>query len=218
MGIYFNAYCEDLNDFRITSEETCITIHAEQLTDRDMQSIMFSATNGIDRSQLILEISTEGICYFTPCISGTVSEVYSTAHYDYGFYHYAYEGKRAQCTYNDFTMVTIEVENSRLYVRAKLPSKLTRGIVVTEFNFKELSHQLLLCFAKLCGSYAFSQTECSVLDAVCPKIKQTVPKLSDFQLEMLKKEYAAAYDIYMSGEDIEDVMPMLLHVVSKYGS
>lgn len=176
MGIYFNAYCDNLEDFRVMSEKKQITIRAERIADSNVQSVIFYASNGEDEQKLILEMQNDGICCFIPFNDGKRCDPCkhydqnNFGHYDNGFLHYAQYGKSASCSYNDARMVSIEVEKTILYITCNLPSRIQEGLAVREFSFRQLAHQLLLCFAKLFASYAFSSTECDVIGSICPKI------------------------------------------------
>lgn len=132
------------------------------------------------------------------------------------FYHYVRDGKSSVCSYNDQRVVTVETSRDRIYITSQVPTKVRNGAAIDELGFKMQAHQLLLCIAKLCGGYAFSSDECSVLEYICPKIEQTAPKLNNHQLEMLEKEYPVAYASYVSGDCIEGVLPMVLDVFSRY--
>lgn len=177
MGIYFNSYCEDVSEFRVRSEGKEIIIHAEAIPDDNFQSVLFSATDGESTCKLQLEINGDGVCCFIPYTSGERCdfakhyEDHKFAHNDYGFRHYAQYGRLATCSRNDVKFVSIEVDSKyRLYVTCQLPSSIRTGITVEEFNFSQLAHHLLLCFAKLFGSYVFSSAECDVIERLCPKI------------------------------------------------
>lgn len=176
MGIYFNVYCTSLDNFKVPSEDKEITIRAQRIMDSEVQSVLFYASNGESEKQLLLEVEDTGMCCFIPYVNGVRwdlgkhYEQYNFAHYDYGFYHYAYDGKLSKCNYNDNRIVTIENEGRRLYISAHIPSQIRNGLVIEDFSFPQMAHQLLLCFAKLFGSYVFSNNECDVIERICPRI------------------------------------------------
>lgn len=223
MGIYFNTYCHRLDNLKILNEGKELGLHAKQVNVNGQRAVLLSLSDDTEACKLLLEMDKSGICHFTPYRDGKLdavakySESYDTAHYDYGFYHYAYGGRAAYCSYRDHKVVTIAVHDQRLYINAKLPTQVRNGIVLEEFKFSESAHQLLVCIAKLCGNYAFSNNTCAALDAICPKVTEAVPVLTEFQLKKLKEEYPVAYEKFMNRDGMESVIPMIRDIITKWG-
>lgn len=176
MGIYFNGFCDSLQNFEITSEGSTITVNAEPMEYKGDKSIVFTASNGDAEYKVLLRYihhcSFEISGYDNDEGSAVVSFVLqpNEAHWDNGFYHGMCGEREYYCTYYDSRIISIDIVDDKLYFGLHIPSSVKNGMILEEFNFKYQAYQFLVCLAKLCGNYVYSVTKCGLLDNLCPKL------------------------------------------------
>lgn len=217
MEIYYNGRCENLEAFTINTPNGDIDITTKLVADSN--SVVFSAACKGEEVKLLLTLNDSGICTFKPAgetdnYPGTIIESYTGAHWDNGFYHYARNNTFSFCQYDNVQRMSVEARRDDICLNIGFPARFRRGMVVYDMDFKTNAYQMLVCIAKLAGYYTFERGCCSVLDAICPKLDAGVPKLTEAQLEWLKDEYSTAYQAYITGVGVEDVLPMLRLAVS----
>lgn len=218
MSLMFNGRCRDLKDWTVDVHGVPMRISVEP--QKDIHEILLSAVcDGTVAIRLILQDS--GVCEFHPDIQGTeqlcatVVESYEAAHWDNGFYQYAGTNKLSKCTYNDMHRMSIVAKQNYLEMDANFPSTVIRGGVSTDFSDRVNACQMLMCIAKLIARYTFEPWECSVLDAVCPKLEVSIPVLTKTQEAYLKEEYPVAFEAYVNNDGVQNVLEMLREAITR---
>lgn len=223
MAISFNGYCYDFKEFVVESFGETMTIRAEAVPDSECCSVLFNLEKSADNYQMRLDVNADGSCHLYACKDGVridhddTEYTYAQAHYDYGFYHIADSAKWAHCSYDNRLCMELKADEHRVYFKVNFPNGVKKGMVITEFNFKILARQLLTCIAKLFGYYLMSTFVCEPIDAICKKpVDNGVPKLNEVQLKKLEEKYPVAYQAYTSGVGVDDVMLLILNIVTQY--
>lgn len=221
MGLELHADCADLSILQYkTNDVEKVTIQAVKRTLEGMRSIVFAATNGIEECGLLFQYTDEGLCSYTPYGNGKIftdykeTYTFNEAFYNYGFYFAEGPDGNAYCMINMNRIIDVGIHDDSVRIVAHIPSRVKRGAAIEDLNFHGQTYTLLLTIAKLCSIYAYNDLQCKALSSICDKVTLVTPRLNERQLEYLKEEYPVAYDAYVSGIDIDAVMPMLLCALS----
>jgi len=213
MSLRFSTIVYDLKDFVVPVRDTQLKISV--VSQDNGNTVVLSAEHDTGSVRLNLIMNSIGICEFNSSgndykvLCSDIKDSYTAAHWDNGFYQYAPTNRLSRCAYDDIFRMSVVAKPDYLSIDADFPSSITVGGVETSFSDCVNVCQMLMCIAKLIARYTFEPWGCKVLDAVCPTLETSVPVLTTEQEEYLKKEYPVAFDVYMNGDAVSDVLDML---------